>query len=54
MTRFISFAIRLVLFGLLIWENKSKVCGVYGTVEDHMGEVGIGNRVVLKQINKMG
>lgn len=48
MTRFMSFTIRLVLFGLLIWENKSDVCGMYGTDEDQMGEVGMGDRVVLK------
>jgi membrane protein involved in colicin uptake len=48
MTRLINFTIHLVLFGLLIWENKSEACGMYGTDEDHIGEVSIGDRMVLK------
>lgn len=47
MTKFVSFTIPLVLFGLLIWENNSAACGMYGTDEDHMGKVGIGDRVVF-------
>jgi len=47
MTRFISFTIHLILFGILIRDNNSEACGVYGTGEDHAGKVGIGDRVVF-------
>jgi hypothetical protein len=53
MTRFISFTIHLILFGLLIRENNSEACGMYGADEIHLGKVGIGDRVVLQWINNM-
>jgi hypothetical protein len=48
MKRFMSFAIHLKLFGLLIREFKSEVCGMYGIDKDHIGKVGIHDRVVLQ------
>jgi membrane protein involved in colicin uptake len=45
---FISFTIHLALFGLLIWENKNEVCGMYGIDEDYTGKVGIRDRVILQ------
>ena len=47
MTRFISFTIHLILFGILIRQNNSVACGMYGTDEDHMGKVGISDRLVF-------
>ena len=47
MTKFLSFTIHLILYGLLIWENKSVACGMYGTDEDHTGKLGVGDRVVF-------
>jgi len=48
MKRFISFTVHLTLFGLLIWENNNEVCGMYDINEDHIGKVGIHDRVVLQ------
>ena len=47
MTSFISFTVHLI-FGLLIRENNSEACGMYGTDEDHIGNVDVGDRVVLQ------
>jgi len=47
MTRFVSFTIHLILFGLLRGENDSEACGIYSTDEDQVGKVGIGDGVVF-------